>query len=120
VASLTDKYAESAVSEKTRAFEKDVELKHKSEEGLRGYAKRAKRLSKKMDPTYVQFLAKRFIDGSQSMNLGVLVAANSHLEGEYNFKVAYLSITAIVRANKGDSDSESESDTSSMLFIEFR
>jgi hypothetical protein len=113
VEQLTEKYASTNTEDQTRAFQKAMKLKQKSDEELRAYAKRAKKLAKKVDPTLEKAVAAQFVHGIRNRSIRVTVAANSQGKSDYTFKDVYQAVQAVARARRNDSDSESDSDSDS-------
>jgi hypothetical protein len=112
VAELTEKYASSSAEDRARAFQKAMKLKQKSDEELRTYAKRAKKLAKRVDPTLEKVVAAKFVQGIRNRNIRVMVAANSQSKSDYTFRDVYQAVQAVARAREEDSESESDSDSS--------
>jgi exonuclease VII small subunit len=110
---LTEKYASTNTEDSTRAFQKAMKLKQKSDEELRAYAKRAEKLAKKVDPTLEKAVATQFVHGIRNRSIRVTVAANSQGKADYTFKDVYQAVQAAARARRNDSDSESDSDSDS-------
>jgi hypothetical protein len=109
VAELTEKYASSSAEDRARAFQKAMKWKQKSDEDLRAYPKRAKKLAKKVDPALDKVVATRFMHGIRNKSLRVMVAANSQSKTDYTFQEVYQAVQAVARARREDSDSSSSS-----------
>jgi hypothetical protein len=109
-AELTEKYASSSAENRARAVHKAMKLKQKSDEELSTYARRAKKLAKKVDPALDKAVAMLFAQGIRSKRLRMMVAVTSQSKSDYTFRDVYQAVRAIARAREEDSDSESESD----------
>jgi hypothetical protein len=112
VEALTEKYASSSAEDRARAFQKAMKLKQKSDEELRTYAKRAKKLAKRVDPTLEKVVAANFVQDIRNRNIRVMVAASSQIKSDYTFRDVYQAGQAVARACEEDSESESDSDSS--------
>jgi hypothetical protein len=112
VGALTEKYASSSAEDRARAFQKAMKLKQKSGEELRTYAKRAKKLAKRVDPTFEKVVAEKFVQGIRNRNIRVMVAASSQSTSDYTFRDVYQAVQAVARASEEDPESESDSDSS--------
>jgi hypothetical protein len=66
VAALTEKYNTLSAEDRARAVQKAMKLKQKSDEELRTYARRAKKLAKNVDPALDKAVATRFAQGIRS------------------------------------------------------
>jgi hypothetical protein len=113
VEALTEKYASSSAENRARAIHQAMKLKQKSDEELRAYAKRAKKLAKRVDPTLEKVVAAHFVHGIRNRNIRMMVAVNSQSKSDYTFRDVYQAVRATARAREEDSDSESESDSDS-------
>jgi hypothetical protein len=112
-AELTEKYASSSAENRARAIHKAMKLKQKSDEELRAYAKRAKKLAKRVDPTLEKVVAAHFVQGIRNRNIRMMVAVTSQSKSDCTFRDVYQTVRAIARAREEDSESESDSDLSS-------
>jgi hypothetical protein len=112
-AELIEKYASSSAENRARAIHKAMKLKQKSDEELRAYAKRAKKLAKRVDPTLEKVVAAHFVQGIRNRNIRMMVAVNSLNKSDYTFSDVYQAVQAVYRAMEEDSESESDSDLSS-------
>jgi hypothetical protein len=99
VEALTEKYASSSADDRARAFQKAMKLKQNSDEELRTYAKRAKKLAKRVDPTLEKVVAANFVQGIRNRNSGVMVAASSQSKSDYTFRDVYQAVEAVARAS---------------------
>jgi hypothetical protein len=113
VASLTEKYDTPNAEDRARAFQKAMKLKQKSDEELSTYAKRAKKLAKRIDPALDRVLATHFTHGIRSRHLREMVVATSQNKADYTFKEVYESVRAVARSRRSVSESDSDSDSSS-------
>jgi hypothetical protein len=113
VAALTEKYNAPNVEDRAKAYHKAMKLKQKSDEELGTYAKRAKKLAKKVDPALDKAVAMLFAQGIRSKRLRMMVAVTSQSKSDYTFRDVYQAVRAIARAREEDSDSESDSSSSS-------
>jgi hypothetical protein len=105
VEALTEKYASSSAGDRARAFQKAMKLKQKSDEELRTYAKRAKKLAKRVDPRLEKVVAANFVQGIRNRNIRVMVAASSQSKSDYTFRDVYQAVQAVARASEEDSES---------------
>jgi hypothetical protein len=100
LAEMTEKYASSSAEDRARAFKKAMKFKQKSDEELRTYTKRAKKLAKKIDPALEKAVAPQFLQGISNKNLQVMIAANSESKTVYTFKEVHQAVQAVARARK--------------------
>jgi hypothetical protein len=113
-AELTEKYASNTTADWDRAFRKAMKLRQKSYEELKSYAKRAKKLAKKVDPTVEYAVTTKFVLGIRDKNICRIVEASSLGKADFTFNEVYQAVKAVARASrKYDSESASDSDTSS-------
>jgi hypothetical protein len=113
VAALTEKYNAPNAEDRAKAYSKAMKLKQKSDEELGTYAKRAKKLAKKIDPALDRVLATHFTHGIRSRRLREMVVATSQNKADFTFKEVYESVRAIARSRRSESGSDSDSDSDS-------
>jgi hypothetical protein len=113
VAALTEKYNTPNAEDRAKAYSKAMKLKQKSDEELGTYAKRAKKLAKRIDPALDRVLATHFTHGIRSRRLREMVVATSQNKADFTFKEVYESVRAIARSRRGESGSDSDSDSDS-------
>jgi hypothetical protein len=113
VAALTEKYNAPNAEDRAKAYSKAMKLKQKSDEELGTYAKRAKKLAKRIDPALDRVLATHFTHGIRSRRLREMVVATSQNKADFTFKEVYESVRAIARSRRGESGSDSDSDSDS-------
>jgi hypothetical protein len=111
-AELIEEYAPNTTADRDRAVLKAMKLRQKSDEELKSYARRAKKLAKKVDhPTLEQAVTTSFVYGIRDNNIRTIVAASLG-KADFTFNGVYQAVKAVARASR-KYDSDSDSDTSS-------
>jgi hypothetical protein len=109
---LIEEYALNTTADRERAVLKAMKLRQKSDEELKSYARRAKKLAKKVDhPTLEQAVTTSFVYGIRDKNIRTIVAASLG-KADFTFNGVYQAVKAVARASR-KYDSDSDSDTSS-------
>jgi hypothetical protein len=111
VASLREKYEAPNTQDQARAFRKAMKAKQRHDEDLMAYAKRVKKIVKKLDPAWNQLVAEHFVEGIRNRNLRTIVAACGQ-KTECTFKEVYEATKSVARARKHSSDSDSDTSNS--------
>jgi hypothetical protein len=111
VASLREKYEAPNTQDQARAFRKAMKAKQRHDEDLMAYAKRVKKIVKKLDPAWNQLVAEHFVEGIRNRNLRTIVAACGQ-KADCTFKEIYEATKSVARARKHGSDSDSDTSTS--------
>jgi uncharacterized membrane protein YgcG len=112
LAALTEKDNAPNAEDRVTAFDKAMQLKRKSDEELKTYAKGAKKLAKRVDPTLEKVVAAMCVQRIRDRNIPVMVVANSQSKSDYTFRDVYRAVPAVVRATEEESASHSDSSTS--------
>jgi hypothetical protein len=111
VTELRAKYEAPNVQDQAKAVKKAMKFKQRHDEELLAYARRAKKIARRIDPAWEQMVASRFVEGIRNRNLRTIVAAYGQ-KSDCTFQEVYEATKSVARARKHGTDSDSDTSDS--------
>jgi hypothetical protein len=99
------------IQDQAKAVKKAMKFKQRHDEELLAYARRAKKVARRIDPAWEQMVASRFVEGIRNRNLRTIVAAYGQ-KSDCTFQEVYEATKSVARARKHGTDSDSDTSDS--------